>query len=488
MPTPLLSYQAKNRPMAKGSETHLIPHERLPDGGLLDASGDPAGFLDAVSAEVTSSRLGRWKVSVYEKLRSSFKFFVQVSLASATEEWAKRIFGICGMVLSEMDRGDNVFFPRMETSKLRCVVLHDSQHMRFVFPDVVVDLTRALQLHRYFLHMLNAQLTLQEKMALLKRGTSNEAYAKDAYSVLSLDLWKAISPSDVYVNELGVAMCGSTAVARCTAVARRGRGAHKDCEECDRSGFVPVLGRIEVLAVLDDATDPYLNEAETERLKGDAAAAVQSTMLRTTEAPTEPYCVPSYAPVVPMQTDRQGRNELCDVFESERSTFGPPSRASQMRRTDFDVTSSNMAHIEVLVATQNACRRMHREYSRVTIRKMYHLNAGLRSVVRVQVDGMNACFCMAKQRQHTGMSACRAGFTIEMVQNKAKMYQECFSSECIVGRKRYRSNAKEIPRKLASSLGFSVVPESEEDKRLYNMAKILFAQMRDQEPPHVLRR
>lgn len=482
MPTPLEKYQAKNRPKAKLSETHLVPNERLLDGGLLDARDDPAGFLEAVSAEVTSSRLGLSTVSVYEKLRSSFKFFVQVTIASATDEWMKRLFELCGRVLSEADRGDDVFFPRLATSKLRCVVLSDSQHVRLVFPDVVVDLARARQLHRYFLHMLNEQLTLQEKMELIKRDSSQETYStpafSEAYSVLSLDTWKTIAPNDVYVHELGVPMCGSTAVARCTAVTRRAKGAHNDCETCARSGFVPVLGRIDVVAVLEDATNPRLDEADTARLKTDAAAAVRTSMLHTTEALTEPFCVPSYAPAVPMQTDRQGQEKLSDVFESERTAFGPPSRASQMRRTEIDVGSRSMQDIKLLVATQRMCRRMHRAYSRVTIRKMYKLNTGMQTVVRVQVDGVNSCFCMRKQQQHAGASACRASFTIEMVQNKPRMYQECFSAECTVGRKRYRSNAKEIPRALAALLGFAIVPEREEDKRLYNMAKILFAQMR----------
>ena len=185
--------------------------------------------------------------------------------------------------------------------------------------------------------------------------------------------------------------------------------------------------------------------------------------------------IPTYAPVVPILKSKQGRQEISDCFDCERSAFGSNSRS---QRVVYDAKSNQMQTIQTIVAAQNACRRMHKEYGRVTIKKMYKLGNGPRSVVRVLVDGANSSFCMGKQRHHTGTGACRASFTIERINKKVCMYQECFSPECQVGKKRYCSNAREIPSRLAAQLGFCVDPDSDEDAKLNRWAAELFKQMR----------
>lgn len=467
----LQAFQSKNVPSAKGSETHLIPNERLPSGGLLDASGDAAGFAEALASEIAASRAGGQRFCVYERLHPTFRFFLKLAMPSVDAGLVERIFRVCAIAMHEDSRGENVFFPRLDLEALRCVVLHDQAHLRFVFPDVLVDSSRALRLHRHVLECLNAHLTPQEKLRIFADTVTTKAFA-----VLPLDAWRTASPNDVYLDSsMGMAVCGGTAVVRCTAAARRGKMAHRDCAECERTGYLPVNGRLEVVAVLRNGREPATDAVETQRLRDEPAAALAATTLRCADAaPTEPFLVPSYAPPVPMQVDRHGRNELTDCFECERSTFGSASKNT--RRHEYDPKSNNVEDIRTMTSTQAACRRMHPAYGRVTIKKMYRL-AGTRPLVRVQVDGLNATFCMGRQRVHEGRHACRASFTIEMVKGKAQIYQECFSPECLsVGKKRYCSDAKPIAPHLATQLGFvSAVSEDGLERR----AAKLFDQMRD---------
>lgn len=468
------SYQFKCRPAAKGSHTHTILSDDLPEGGTMDVTNDPSGFLDAMSVEVDASRVGRWVSRVYERLRPSFRFFVQVK--GVDEERAKRLFSAFGSALRDDDRGDNVFYPGLDLASLRCVVLHDTTHMRFVFPDIVVDSSRALRIHRYILERLSWCLDAHDKSGLL----GGQGYDRRSFSILPLDAWKTVCPSSVYVEEeLGMPVYGCTAATRCTAaVPRRGKGAHKECDACSRTGYVPMYGRVELLTVLRDATDPEHDVAETARLKADTRAALCATMLCTNEELTTPFLVPTYAPAVPTQTGRHGQNELADVFECERTAFGKSSR--NVKRVEYDPKSNQMRDIEIMSAAQSACRRMHNEYRRVSIKQMYRIGTGPKAIVRIHVDGSNATFCMGKQRRHEGQHACRASFTIKKVDRKVKIFQECFSPECMNGKNRYCSNGKEIPARLATHLGFSILGNNEDDKTLHRWAAELFKQMRDE--------
>jgi len=67
-------------PAAKGSETHVIPNDRYPGGGLIDASGRTDELIDAVASDVELARAGNRRLSVYERLHPTFRFFVQFTL------------------------------------------------------------------------------------------------------------------------------------------------------------------------------------------------------------------------------------------------------------------------------------------------------------------------------------------------------------------------------------------------------------------------
>lgn len=464
----LVMFQERHVPAAKGSETHHVPNDRLLQGGLLDASTDMDGFVEALAVAVETSEVNGQRLSVYERLHPTFRFFVELTLPDATEQLLRRLFHIAGAALRE--GSEDTFYPRLDPAALRCVVLHDGAKVRLVFPEVVVDSTRALRLHRHFLGCLDAELSPTEKRMLM----SDPPCTDRAFAVFSLERWAAVSPSSVYLDEMGVALVGGTAVVRCTASARRGKTAHDQCAECERSGYVPQQGRLKVRAVLTDATHPALDEAEAERLRGDPAAALVASMLRTTAPLTEPFVVPSFAPVVPMQTDRHGRSELADCFECERATFGTKSRS--VRRHDYDLQSNDVSQLCTMASALGACRRMHSAYARITIKRMYKL-AGPKPMVRILADGRNAGFCMGKQRAHTGRHACRASFALEMVKGKPRIYQECFSPECTNNKKRYCSNAKELPGSLAVDLGLGR-RSSSSDSEMHKSAVRLFSQMR----------
>ena len=155
-----------------------------------------------------------------------------------------------------------------------------------------------------------------------------------------------------------------------------------------------------------------------------------------------------------------------------------------LQQEEYDALSNNFAVISAMMATQAACRKMHPSYRQVTIKKMYKVYVGAYPVVRVLVDGPNATFCMNKQRPHVGSSACRASFTFEQVRGRVRMVQECYSSECVRGKKRYCSNAREVRDPLASQLGFVARGDQDAsyDEMLNTCASRLFGLMRDEAP------
>lgn len=471
----LQPFAKKHTPTAKGSETHWIADDRI--GGVFNVSGHEGEFVDKLASDVAGSKASRQRLSVYEKLHPTFRFFLTLVTDDVREEFLKRIFRIIGTALRDESRGENVFFPQLELSELSCLVLHDGSRLRFVLPEVIVDSTRALQLHRHIMERLNTHLAPDEKQRLL----SGVVCTTKAYAILPLDAWKTVLPNEEYKDDLGVAMYGSVAAMPCPAVVeRKGRGSHRNCDHCEQSGYVSVRGRIGLLSVLRNAADPAVDLEEARRLQGDEAAAIVATTLRAAAvgsgALTEPFLVPSYASIVPMHVNRSGRQEASDLFDCERSAFGPPSKTSN--RYEYSAMSNNMDNIRAMALTQTVCRKMHKTaYSRVVIKKMYKVTHGMRTVVRVQADGQNATFCMKVQRQHTGRNACRASFTIESIRGEPKIYQECFSPECQgCGKKRYCSDPKPIPQQLATLLGFSC--SSSDDGKLQACAVELFRQMR----------
>lgn len=490
-----------HEPKAKGSETHVIPNDRLPGSGCFDVSSDGDGFLEAFVAEVTSSKVGNQPLSVYEKLHPSFRFFVQLTVNVAVDAprlktLAQRVFRVTGMALCRgvgsvvegssavanlQQNDEDVFFPQVDPTSLTCVVMENGYELRLVFPDLIVDSTRALRLHRHVIESLHAYLPNEDKRILF----SDPPRTEKAFAVLPLDVWKDVSPSGIYIDGMGVAMCGGTTVVRCTAVSKRGKTAHRECTVCNRTGFVPMHRRIEPLTIFANACDPKEDEERFQTLQQDPAAIAKATMLRRHDASelTEPFLIPTYAPLVPMQTNRHGRNELADCFECERSTFGPqPIRASASPRYEYDTKSNDLRVLQTMMATQAVCRKMHPAYSRVTIKKMYKVTCGTKPLVRILVDGQNATFCMGKQRHHSGHNgACRASFTIADVKGRAKIYQECFSTECMSGKRRYCSNEKAVPAQLAEQLGIGTCDgEALDDAMFHECALRLFAQMRDQ--------
>ena len=542
-------------PAAKGSETHVIPNDRYPGGGLIDASGRTDELIDAVASDVELARAGNRRLSVYERLHPTFRFFVQFTLVKElpstsggeagrsggggggggggreeegreesredksreeesreAEEGGKgkrddarptlahlvsSLFRVIGHALRpEVHSEDDAFYPQLDVSSLRLIAVHDGCSLRLTLPGIVVDASRALQLHRRVLDCMQAHLEPKEKRMLMPCCPRIER----GFAVLSLDAWKGTSPSSVYLDEMGMPLCGTVSVERCTAVSKRGKFAHRQCDECRTTGFVPKSERLEVVAVMDDARNPRPDVDAMAYLRSDAAAALRATSLRADARPhepsssssssassssplTEPYVVPSYAPVVPMQVDKRGRSELVDCLECERSAFGPPPRSAPPRQ-EYDALSNNFAVISAMMATQAACRKMHPSYRQVTIKKMYKVYVGAYPVVRVLVDGPNATFCMNKQRPHTGPSACRASFTFEQVRGRVRMVQECYSPECVRGKKRYCSNAREVRDPLASQLGFVCRGDQDAsyDEMLNACASRLFGLMRDEAP------
>lgn len=388
-----------------------------------------------------------------------------------------KIFHLCGRAMRDPERGENTFFPKLDLETLRCVVLGDGASVRFIFPDIVVDSSRAIQLHAHIVDMVQQALSPEEKRQFLRDAPCMDR----SFRVLPIDAWKDISPNNVYTDEAGVPMYGCTAVSRCTAVTKRGKTAHSDCKECSRSGFVAVDGRNEVIGTFANAMSPCAEDHVAAR--SDPRAMLEATMLRSSASLTEPFVTPSYAAAVPMQADRQGQGVVTDCFECERPTFGT-SKSKATRRYDFNSRSNDFEVISAMISTQEMCRRMHPAYSRVTIKKMYRMESS-KPVVRVLADGENATFCMGKQRNHTDKNACRASFTIEQNKGKVKMYQECFSPECLCGKRRYCSNEVEVSARLASQLGFSVRGDREVsyDRMLEECADRLFAQIRGQKLP-----
>lgn len=473
----------------KEAATHFIPNDSaLLDKGLINANDDMAAFLRGLAGDIDRAK-GR-PLSLYEKLPKTLRFFLEFTVvsgvaAAAEEALARRLFQVAGRALRCEGRGEDVFFPGLDLTALRCVALRNGTHLRLVFPDLFVGKGLALALHRHILDRLQAELTPAEKRCLFRDPPATD----HAFLVLPLDAWLQVCPGDVYLSKMGVPLCGTCEVLRCPEKVVGKHTANCNREGCV-GGYLVNSEPLEVLMALRNATEPKAEEEATLRLRASSEAALRETMLRCPEhgddaEETQPYMVPTYAPPVPMKHRDNQPDGLLDCFECERSTFGP-SKATATRRQEYDPRSRDFAVLAAMTATQAACRRMHEAYRRVTIKKMYKLNSGSRPVVRVLVDGHNATFCMGRQRVHEGKNTCRACFTIEERKDKAVMYQECFSPECnLGGRQRYRSNAVDLPERLATQLGFRtrLGRDDSEQAMVAECAERLLAQIRGRKVP-----
>jgi hypothetical protein len=417
----------------------------------MDVGADTELFIEAAAADIRMSVVTGHKLFLSERAGHVFRFFLVFTSNTADMPRLVRlacaIFSLVGSALHPSDRGGNVFYKHLDTRTMRCVVLcNGGGELRLVFPDVIVNSSRALQLRRHILEKLE-ELDADQKDCIFRTGRLDACR-----SVPNSERWESACPSHAYSEaSVGLAMAGTTYATRCLANTQR-KGAHDACEACSGSGFVPNLGRVSVVAVLVDARAPREERTDLERAEADCAHSLRISMLRTTEPLTEPYHVPSYAPVVPMQIDRRGRSVPAECFECEKKAFC----GTRSKRQEYDLSPTKLKDLALIQGVLSACRGMHHAYASIGIQKMYK-TASAQPAVYVHAEGPNATFCMNKQRQHRGEGVCRATFVLREANGGGVVEQQCFSPECQDARgKRYCSNVQQLPARLCEQLGFAV--------------------------------
>lgn len=470
----LAMFQNLHKPAStKDAETHHVPHVRMPMGGRMVVAGEhDARLVEAYAADVAASVASRQRLTLYERLSPAFRFFVHVACGSDNVVCtALALFGACGAALRTDDCGENVFFPDMNVAQLRSVVLHNGTTLRLVFPDVIVDAERALQIHRYVVDCFDHRLDVEVKRRVLPRATTAKAL-----SVPHGDRWREACPASVYIEPSGVAMYGGMDVCKCEAGEGRGRAAHDDCAACDRCGYVVAGGRWELCCAVRDARAPRVDEEETAALRADVARCVRAASVRADGAPlSERYVVPSYAPAVMLETRKGGKREFVTHFDAERPTYV----AKKQNRVELDLHSNDFRVVSTVASMVHAVRRMHPQYARVGVAKVYRYHgSGAKPTYRVLADGQNATYCMSARRH----ARCRASFLFEEVGGRGKVCMECCAPECgPAGGKRYRSKAIDLPHGLNELLGFASRSDASgtEDAMLSESAILAFEKLRN---------
>ena len=478
-PWRLQSFQDTHRPRTiKDPYTHFVPNVRLPVAGKIVADGEErmAELARAYAADVATSRSLGVPVHLYEVLSERFRFFLEVRCAGAAADaaraTARELLRACGAAFRCAGKGENTFYPELVLERLRAVALYSGERLRLVFPELVVDRTRALQLHRAVLDALDRTLDVAHKRRLL--GADGPVTDR-ALSVPHSGRWEHVCPSSVYIEPTGVPMCGSTAVARCDASSGIGKVAHDACAACARTGYVATGGPFVPLGgALVDATAPREEEGEEEA--SSTEALVRATMLRTTAPLTERYVVPTYAPVVLMEPSRWGKLEPVGHFAAEKAVVAKNGQ----QRVELDVNSNDFRTVGLVAGVLEACRKMHPNYAQLGVTKLYRYGTA-KPVYRLLSDGPNSTFCMRAKRHER----CRACFVIEEVGGRGKVCMECFAPECAVNRKRYRSNAVDLPRRLNELLGYASKGDhgQTEDVMLERAATLAFDRLRNRSEP-----
>lgn len=468
VPTEIRKYQqcSENRPKTlKDIYTHVIHSIQLPVYGRITAS-EVGHLVDAYAIDL---RRGLDQ-GLYEQLGDRFNLFFEVRCVAKDAETlrltALDIIRACGVVFKCHGRGENVFFPDLDVASVRTLVITNGQRVRIVFPGLVVNRTRAAQIHRSFVDCIDRTLKLEHK----RRMVTDAPRTDKSFSVPHSERWVTACPVDVYFDPMGVPMCGAVAVTRCDAVEGRSKNAHVGCIACSCDGFVRSGERYELVMVTRGVLDPVEDAEETEALRTDHHRCLRETMLRTELPLAERYVVPTYAPVVPIETVR-GKEEFVKHFATERSLVSKGA----VNRVELNLNSNDFRTVSIVVGVMEACRKVHANYAHVGVAKLYKYS-GPKPMYRMLCDGQNATFCMRAKRH----DRCRACFVLEEVNGRGKVSMECFAPECTTNRKRYRSNAIDLPRSLNELLGFSSKGDNTktEDVMLERAALLAFERLR----------
>ena len=432
----LSTFQSKHPPVARGEGTHWMARDRFFDhayGGYINGKDAEDELLSAYSEDLANTDAIYAPIAnVYERLGARFRFFMVLTFSPLAEPPAVRamaeaVVEIAAEAMHPTERR-SAFFAALDPRSLACHVLSNEEEMRLVFPEVIVDVTRALHLHRWILDCLNTRLAYEHKQTLFQEYVHEQSFA-----VPNSQRWLRISPTHCYTSGEGMPLVKSAYVTRCKAlVTPSGKTcvSHKRCDACRHTGYVQGSQRFELM--LSRGCEP--------------ADVVSATCVRTDAPLSEPYVVPEYAPVVPMRVDRLGKSVLAECFEGERASFAGSRTQKELMDLDTRSLRDVVLHSQILAH----CRGMHSQFSRIGVQKIVRL-LGAKPAVRVHSEGECATFCMRHQRFHT---SCRATFLLEEVGGRGQIVQECFAPECATAGRRYRSNARVLSAQLCETLGF----------------------------------
>ena len=404
------------------SATHTMPYDTMKYNGAIavdSTATEEEDFLRSVKRDIGASLSTKERLTIYERLNpAAFRFFLHFtlhkqllaspaldsgsSLASSSVDKAssssstanqefhrvvKLLIQVCGAAFtknvfasSAADANEfEAFYPQLDLQSLTCVVMHNDSHVRLIFPNMIVSAERALRIHRYVLECIEVMLDVRTKRMLF---CNDEAlpHTDKVFRIPHAARYHTVCPNSVYVDDVGVALLGTTEARRCTAVSGRRKDAHSSCLACDCTGYVPSNGRWMLACVYEDATEPTMNVDQYEAMREDlytalvitrlslAAAAHPANMASVSSSSssnsppsisflpssasgaslcslaengslllTEPFLVPSYAPPVAIR-QQQGhvRREALDCFETERGTFGRQIVSQSKRKTMGD--------------------------------------------------------------------------------------------------------------------------------------------------------